>query len=183
MELSQLGEYIYIGVMFVMIIAVIVILRWVNKKPSLTSKGEKEFDERQIAARGRAYKYGFITLIAALFGLCIYGAINETGISIAFIYISLCAGLSVFVVYSIWKDAFLNIGQSPARYLVLSMAIVVLNAGSGIMPLFQGKKFMDVLNSPNGANLMCCVLFTVVTVTLAIKMIVSRKEEREDEES
>lgn len=183
MELSQLGEYIYIGVMFVMIIAIIFIIRWINKKPSFTAGGEKEYDERQIAERGKAYKYGFITLVAALFGLCIYGNLNETGISIALMFASLFAGLSVFVVYSIWKDAFFYIDQSPAKYLVLCIALILINAGSGLMPLFEGKKLMDVLNSPNGANLMCFALFVIVTITIILKMIVSRKEEREDEES
>ena len=120
------------------------------------------YDERQLIIRGKAYQYGFFSILATLIGFaCIAEFIGTHSIDpILYIAIPMTVGLFVFAMYAIIKDAFLGMGDSN-RMLVLYFCVFVANA-FGAYGLLKGEENAIL-------NLCLCFLFASVLIALLIK--------------
>ena len=78
------------------------------------------FDERQERARGKAFQYGFLTLMGCLF---LYGASEMTlgRWCEAMAGVTLCIAISlvVFAVICIFKDAYLSLRENPRQVMTM----------------------------------------------------------------
>ena len=83
-------------------------------------KQQKKFDERQIAAQGRAFKYAYLTLILYLL---VY-AILDMGFKIVWcelifgIALGIAFSLSTYFAYCIFQDAYFGVGESKPGALI-----------------------------------------------------------------
>lgn len=146
----------------------------------------QQYDERQLAAQGKAAKAAMYTHMVYA-GVCIA---FSAGWSPAWldvptaIFFGVALSVGVYAVICVLRDAYFNISRSPRATLILlgSMAAAeFLVAGrrieeEGLLP--DGKLRMTV-----GMSLACGAVLAVVLVTALIKLAADKRQEARDEES
>lgn len=112
------------------VIAALGLLAFLFKKKIL----DMHFDERQERARGKAFQYGFFTLLIAVYA---YGVSDVmfgkwcdvlTGVTLC-----VAAGLCVFAVTCILKDAYLSLREKPRTVMTMFALLSIINLGFGAM--------------------------------------------------
>ncbi len=105
---------------------------------------DMHFDERQELARGKAYQYGFLTLLVCLF---IYGvsdlALGRWCDALAGVTVCAAAGLGVFAVACILKDAYLSLREKPRQVMAMFALIAIANLSLGAAYYASGSLVED----------------------------------------
>ncbi|MDO4633565.1 MAG: hypothetical protein Q4B01_06885 [Eubacteriales bacterium] len=162
----------YIG-FFIVLCAVIILRSEIHRR-------EKKifYDERQIAVRGKAYKIGFLTTVYCNIGFCFLMMIREEmrSYGMGFLVISFFAGILLFLIYSIWKDAFLPIHQKFATYLCIC-AVVTISQFINYFSYENWRNFSEILQNEHILSLCCGTLFLIVMVMLIVKRMMDKREE------
>ena len=136
--------------------------------------GNNDFDERQELVRGKAYKYGFFTMI--IMTLFVMAAI-EFNISLPVtaslaMFIALLISIDVYAVYSIINDAYFGVGTNKMRYCIFFIIIMAVNLFAGISNLNSmaetGKNM--VLGFSDGSNLCIALAFLPLLVIMLVKI-------------
>lgn len=141
---------------------------------------EDKFDERQLAAQGRAYQAGFFTLL----GYCVIGGALDylygwrwSEDLFVFSILGVELAMLVFVVLCIWHHAYIGIWESPARTLALWIFCGITDlaylAGyiSAGTPLVKNEKLQI-----SAAYLGLVLLGTVSVLTLLLRRHLDRRE-------
>ena len=156
---------------------VIAVMAAVRKKQG---RPKPEYDERQMAARGVAYRWAFLTLMLSLAvntgGEAIWGPWAKPGVS-AWMLIFLSVG--VFVVVCVRRDAYFAVAQDPKASLWLFGAVVVLQIPNIIITLRSGGFVEDGLLTWDALSPASGALFLVLTVCAIVRL----RRQREDDES
>ncbi len=163
---------ILIGVLCGLILAVILL-----KATKRDGKIKCRYDERQELARGRAFKYGFFTL---LIGDAVYALLDEVGLGLPLTgggaaAIIIVIGVAVMVSYSIWQDAYFSLNENRKRLMVVFGALGLCNLVIGIRHILDGTIQRDGILDFRIMNLLCGGLFLLVFVELAVKQIVDSR--------
>ena len=142
------------------------------------------FDERQQRARGVAYKYGFITMMACL---ALYGGsellLGRWCDALAGAVLCMCLGGGVFASTCIVKGAYLSLREKPRQILVTLIAATAANLLCGAARLLEGGLVEDGVLTSRSLNLQLGLLCLVIlTVYLAHGAGRDREEPEEDEE-
>ena len=146
------------------------ILTAVRKKQG---RPKSEYDERQMAARGVAYRVN--TGVEA-----IWGPSAKPGVS-AWMLIFLSIG--VFIVACVRKDAYFAVAQNPRTYLWLFGAVVLCQIPNFLLQLRSGDLVEDGLLTWNALSPACGVLFGVMFVCMLVRLRRQKREEQEDAEA
>lgn len=105
-----------------------------------------DYDERQILARGRAFMWGFFSLMICLM---VYGLadmlIEPWCDTLTGCIICICVSLIVFAVICIRQDAFAGIGQNRKRNLTVLLVLTVANLLFGASHIIDGDMLEDGL--------------------------------------
>lgn len=144
-----------------------------------------EYDERQIAAQGRAARAAiYAYMIYAALGILLYGAgVRWFGLPEA-LFLGMAVTVGVFAVVCIWEDAYFRFTDRPGRQLIPMGLLLVVQALSiwrhveseGWMP---GGQFDPVV----AMNLSCAALLVVTIGTALLRLGSERRREANDEES
>lgn len=159
---------------FVLVLFIALAVNIIYKKKN----GACEYDERQLLERGNAFKYGFFAMLISLVALLL---INESGFvtfGISFgSMITIAVGLVVYAVYSIMKDAYLNLNTTNTRYTILIGAVGICNLASGILAAIEDG--IDFTSSELGAglNLICGIMLFIVFVALIVKRFIPEEDD------
>lgn len=164
-------EIIYTIIPLVVMVFMVLMVARIRKKGTA-----KVFDERQLIIRGKAYKYGFFSALAALAVLIFCNAVLSFDMLLFGAASCMFFGLTVFAVYCIWNDAFLSFKQKPSSYLLIGGIVIVVNGSGVVKRLVEGTEIAELLNDVFCLNILCAAAFMVIEITIAIKLIASRRE-------
>ena len=160
------------------LILCIIIFRVCNKDNRLKS----EYDERQLIARGKAYKAGFYTVVGYLACLTLFFmseiAIPFTTPVLAFFGIAL--GVSVVAGYSIWKGAYWGLNNNRTRYAVVFVICAIINLGAGITAIVNGYALLG-FQGPI-INLICGIMLLVIGIASLVKNLINPEKDADEED-
>ena len=123
----------------ILIVAVVygVMTRMARKKGS----GKGQFDERQVAARGNAFKLAYVTLLIYLAAWMILRSLEVPFFGE---YMSALLGVllsvGVFMGYAIFHDAYFKASESPRAWIGVLCVVGGLNLAIGIGRLLRMTK-------------------------------------------
>ena len=147
----------------------------------MTGQTKNKFDERQIAARGEAYKWGFFSLMiyealyTMLLVLGIRFADEPTGP-----ILGIFVGVAVFGAVAAAKDAYTALDETPrSRFLwpILGVLWLVI----GIMKVLGGEAVRDGVLTLDSMQLFLGAAFLVIGVVDLIHRLKNRGSDGEEE--
>lgn len=146
------------------------------------SKGEfsgNQFDERQELLRGRAYKHAFFCMV--LIGIAFFFLLDvlpESGISGgAALVITVFAGLLIFAVECVWKEAFFSLHQHPKKLLILYIILGCINTFNGCVNLREENVGRELPPIPGMIMLCCGILFLAVSAAILLRTYILRPDD------
>ena len=136
------------------------------------------YDERQMRERGRAFQYGFFTMVICfavymildVLELCLW----ETSVGCM---ICMCAGVTVVVVTCIVRDAYERLNTKPGSVLLIFVIITVCNFFPGIRYWVRGELVINGILTFRAMNLVVGIMGLILFVVYAVKRIVTRQVE------
>lgn len=142
---------------------------------------DMHFDERQELARGKAFQYGFFTLIIAVYAYGIsdmmFGRWCDvlTGVTIC-----LTVGLCVFAITCILKDAYLSLREKPRTVMTMFVLISAVNLGFGGMYAVSGDLLENGVLTFRAVNpILGLATLVILIVYIVNHLLRSREEEAE----
>lgn len=141
---------------------------------------DMHFDERQELARGKAFQYGFFTLLAAAYAYGVSDVVLGrwcdvlTGVSIC-IALSVC----VFAVACILKDAYLSLQERPRAVMTLFALLSAVNLGLGGMYAASGDLMQDGVLTFRAVNPIFGAATLVILVVYIVNHLLRDREEAE----
>ena len=174
MDLYRTG--VFVGLM-AGLLAGIAFIMFLFKKKVL----DMHFDERQERARGKAFQYGFFTLLIAAYAYGISDVLLGrwcdvlTGVTLC-IALALC----VFAVTCILKDAYLSLREKPRTVMTMFALISAMNLGFGVMYALSGGLVEDGVLTFRAVNpVIGFVTLVILIVYIVNHLLRSREEEAE----
>ena len=171
-----------VGLAFVAIL--VYLTRKMGGKIDLDVKKDA-YDERQLLARGVAYKFAFYTLLD---GMVVIALMEEIAgirlfMSMAGVWVMICISIAVFATICILKDAYMSLYENVKGVVIMFSAIGILNIAIGIGNIVDGVPLIEngVL-STRCANLIVGLLFVYILPVFIGRVIYNNKQLEEDEE-
>ena len=165
----------YLGVLAGIMVGLVVVI--ISRRAK--NGGMKcEYDERQVIARGKAFKYGLFSLIGYL---VLYGIIQDmTGVywgkGLVGVSLGICISVAVFAVVSIWNDAYFSLWENPKRYVTIFLAAFALNFPPAVRVILHREQEVDY----GYINLFLSVTLLIVLVVMGLKFQKDRRERDEE---
>ncbi|MBP5605619.1 MAG: hypothetical protein J6X60_08770 [Ruminiclostridium sp.] len=145
-----------------------------------------EYDERQIAARGKGYKVGFFTALIGFVVLILFDVAEiqlplvETARYIILFFIS----IGTFVVYCIMNDAYIGLHTKCRSNIVLWLIIVAFETFQAVRDIIDGEMVKDGMITGSVITIALVILLLVIMTAMLIRSSQIKKgEAEEDEES
>ena len=138
------------------------------------------YDERQELIRGRAFRYGFLTLALSLAAVMLWEeCVGALPIEFSLLMMAcLMVGCLVVILYDIWKDAYWGIRQASGSNaaIVLMVAVMVMQYLSFRGHASAGDVIVDgILTWDGGIYLLIFAFFALIIVNLLLKAWVDKR--------
>ncbi len=160
----------YIGLIVGILIVAIVSLI------SIKRKCRGQYDERQKAIQGVAYKVGFFAMFAYfIINGFICMEIGEWLPIIDMNFIGLCFGIVCFAGYAIFNDAYLSLNSKPFKFSLFISFVAIINYVCFFINVMDGDTPEAFL-----LNLICAVFLTVICFMIIIKVIIDKHNEKKE---
>ena len=154
------------------ILTTLIIIKSFNKDGKVRTK----YDERQLRARGEAYKYGFFATAIACF---IFMILQTTNLANIFGYSSYFTAVIIGIItqfsYAIFHDAYIGLNTNMKKYLIFMSVVAIINLAAGILPAIHGELLEDGQLGTSFINLLCGGMFLILAGELAIKNHLDKK--------
>lgn len=178
MDGKSLAWYVgfVVGILAVAIICLLV--RALQKRRGVKPD---EYDERQVAVRGIAFRRAYITLLLALCVNAIVSGTLEIHWAKPGVDSFLCMFLSVgvFVVECIRRDAYFTASQTPRRGIAIFTLVTLCQVPATVMHAVDGDFVENGQLTLAVINPACMAVFAVVLIAILLKR---RSDRAEDEE-
>jgi hypothetical protein len=154
-------------------VAVVLLILLIMK---LMGKEGSRFDERQVAARGVAYKWGFFTLMIYEAAYAVLNAMNirfadETMGPVIGIFL----GVAVFGSIAAAKDAYVAVNEKPGAAWIWGL-VGVLWTAVGVMKLTSGEGIENGILTTDSMQIFMGGAFLTVGVTYLIRRMTARRD-------
>ncbi len=140
----------------------------------------KEYDERQVAAKGKAYKYGFYAFLV-WFSLAIFAEEMDVVIPASksvLMFLGLLVSAGVMVTVSVMNDAYFRMDEKRGTFIGVFSGVAVMNLLLGASHITKGDMFVDgKLSFVGSANFICGIFIVYLLIVLLIKYLLDKKEE------
>ena len=136
------------------------------------------FDERQERARGKAFQYGFFTLLIAAYAYGISDVLLGrwcdvlTGVTLC-IALALC----VFAVTCILKDAYLSLREKPRTVMTMFALLSTINLGFGGMYALSGDLVEDGVLTFRAVNPIIGAAVLVILIVYIVNYLLRPRDE------
>ena len=160
------------------IVLVVILLKAINKN----GKAKTDYDERQQIERGKAYKYGFYTMMIAcvlLLTLQIF-EVDLSTLGLTTWFLPNFAGIIAQISYSIFHDAYEGLNTSMPRFVGIMTGIAVFNFAFALISFGRIGLTEGGLLRPQFLNLLCGILFLIIAVELLVKKMMNNRGERDE---
>lgn len=167
-----------LGFVFGIVVACLVV--WlVMRKFNTDGKTRTEYDERQKATRGVAYKYGFYSFVAYMIVLIFLDCIGVTipAPDSVKCFTGIAIGVMVLCWYCIMHDAYWGLNNNVNLYVKFIIAASAINLIFGIIEIARGNMMVGGVLQNSFINLEAGILLALVGIVLIVKNIRDRKEE------
>lgn len=157
---------------FVIIVLLVQVLKGIKKQ----NPSGKQYDERQLLARGNAYKYAFFTVLIYFVGIGVLSVIFEREFATTYAYgcLGLCIGLIVFVTYSTFQDAYIGIKENMNLSIGSAFLVGICNLVPGL--LNTNKIIIEGVLQNTVSQLALGVTFLYVGMILIVKKLIDQRE-------
>ena len=144
-----------------------------------TNRSESKYDERQLAARGKAAMNALIIVMMCCFTYgCLSMSVENFPISMYEVGIgSVIVGSTAFAIMCDVNDAFFGLSERRAKFIALSWVM-------GILALFgAGMTFLGLgrFNEITGTGLVVGICFLILAIELTVKSSIEKKEATDEE--
>lgn len=167
---------------FILVFVIMAILFWVIRKTTGSNSSFRgcKYDERQMLARGVAFKYAFFTLVFSILAVSLlpFPVLHCT----AGMWICICLSIMVLAIICIEKDAYISLSENIKGVTILFLIIAIANLLPSI-ELFTKHTFIEkgelnisVMNFTNA------ILFFILTLYLLIHSYIASKQEDEEDD-
>lgn len=139
-------------------------------------KSEKPYyDERQLAIRGKAFRFGFIIYSVLEFIMIGISACEiKLPLSDSYIHgIIFFTAFLGFIIYSIWTDAYFQNGEKKGTWAIIIVFAAFINLFAAIMPKIRGGNI-------GLANLLITIFLVIILANAWTKKIVDNKSANEE---
>lgn len=140
-----------------------------------------EFDERQLAARAKAYSSAFFTLLGYLAAVALLDSVAEVRWCDLYTacFLGMMLALDVFAVTASRMDAYFGIHERPVASIVLFGFVAVLNLGVAVARFAAGEPLQEngLLTRASSMNLILGVAFVPITVAAIMTAVRARRED------
>lgn len=140
-----------------------------------------QFDERQFAARARAYSSAFFTLLGYLAVVAVLDSVAEVHWCDLYTacFLGMMLALDVFAVAAIRSDAYFGIHERPVASIVLFAFVAVLNLSVAIARFAAGEPLLEngLLTRTSSMNLILGIAFVPVTAASIVSAVRARRED------
>ena len=140
-----------------------------------------QFDERQVVARGRAYRYAFFTVLFYLLGWGLFELAADIRLWDTYTgcFLGVFLSVTVFAVVAILNDAYFAVNEKPATYLGIFALVMVLNLGIGVWNLVTGGDPIveHGMLTYHSVNLLVGGMFLVILIVAAIRVWQGKRED------
>lgn len=142
---------------------------------------EKEiYDERQLLARGVAYKAGYFSLMFyLLLVILINNADKDTNyITDLMLVIGVYISIGVFAVVCIIKDAYMSLYENAKRSILIMLILGFVNIGFGVSGVLEDttEKKQYIMNFTAG------IVILITCIVFVIKRLSDKDKDEDDEE-
>ncbi len=144
-----------------------------------TNRNESKYDERQLAARGKAAMNALIIVLMCCFTYgCLSMSVKNFPISMYEVGIgSVIVGSTAFAIMCDINDAFFGLSERRSKFLALSWVMGILALfGAGMTFLGLGK-----FNEITGTGLVVGICFFLLAIELTVKSSIEKKEAADEE--
>ena len=138
-----------------------------------------KYDERQELLQGRAFKYAFYTLLIYLV-FPIFFAIGDIRIPAeqsVVLSVGMVFSISVFAVYSIWKEAYFSLNENKTKLLLSFSFFILFNLIIGLWSASSGELIENGILTYRCINLLFAIWGICLLIEIFVKQILSKKEE------
>ncbi|MBE6914974.1 MAG: hypothetical protein E7472_08645 [Ruminococcaceae bacterium] len=144
----------------------------------------RDYDERQLAVRGRAAGYAYVALALTVFAYGWATLMFDMTIIDPFMGIFICIifSIAVYVLICIFQGAYFSRIENPKSFILLFSALAALNLLIGIRFLIHGPFLEDGVLSLNAINLIVGLLVLVVDIAVIVKSRMDSRAEEIDED-
>lgn len=140
-------------------------------------RGMNDYDERQILARGRAFMWGFFSLMICLMVYGLTDMLMEPWCdTLTGCIICICVSLLVFASICIRQDAFAGIGQKRKRNLTVLLVLTLANLLFGVTHIIDGDLLRDGVLSFRSVSLIVGITTGIVLVVYYVHGLHERGE-------
>lgn len=173
-------NYYMIGFAAGMVTVLLVIL---FLQRSCRKRCPEEYDERQLALRGKCYRTAFMTLsvlLALNAGVTAFlgRAWATPGVdSVLLLFVA----IGVFAVSAIWQDAYVPVSASAGKYSILMGIVMLAQLPAVIIHIRAGDYIVGGQVTGAVVFLACLLLFAVVFLAIILRTQWRKKDDGEDE--
>ena len=144
----------------------------------------RDYDERQLAVRGRAAGYAYVALALTVFAYGWATLMFDLKMIEPFLAIFICIifSVAVYVLICIFQGAYFSRIENPKAFIILFFVLAALNLLSGIHFLLDGELIENGVLGLNSVNLVVGVLLVIIDIAVIVKSRMDSRAEEIDED-
>ena len=141
---------------------------------------DMHFDERQERARGKAFQYGFFTLLGCLYAYGLLDVVLDRWCDVL-TGVTLCAAVSllVFAATCILKDAYLSLRENPRQIMTMFFLFSAINLAFGAVYFYRGELVEEGILTFRAVNPIIGATTLLILIVYIINYLLRDREEAE----